>query len=98
MMFTMFIAGLALIVILIAGCAGPNAMTREPDKVVASMVMEWSDQARITKECGYGSNGLPVIACIKGYRYIGPKPTDWGDERALLAIGHEFYHALGAEH
>lgn len=98
-MFTTFIFGLALIAILLAGCAGPTLMTHEADKTFACMAMEWSDQERINEECGYGhTTGLPVRACVVGYRYIGPKPTDWGDEQSIFTVGHEFMHELGMEH
>ena len=32
------------------------------------------------------------------YRIVSPKPRDWNDEAAMVSLGHELYHALGARH
>ena len=88
-------------VALVCACGkGPLETTKQPDKTAACMQFWWSTPEQIKATCGVDAfYGLSNQAClVNGYLYVGPKPRDFNDEAALLSIGHEAWHALGAEH
>ena len=88
-------------VALVCACGkGPLETTKQPDKTAACMQFRWSTPEQIKATCGVDAfYGLSNQAClVNGYLYVGPKPAGFNDELALLSIGHEVLHALGAEH
>ncbi len=92
---------LSVFVVLLVSCerAGPLVDTKAADRTAACMSFVWSTPEQIREKCGTGQFGDSNQACLlNGYVYVGPKPAGFNDERALLSIGHETYHALGARH
>ena len=92
----------ALALALVGGCAlpGPLPMTRDADRQSACVSVRWSTPAQIIAACGLDPvSGRPNQACyLDGSIIVAPKPAGWGDEAALLSLGHELFHALGARH
>lgn len=81
--------------ILLCGCAGPLPMTRDADRMHVSIVVQWATPEQIATMC----KSERSMGCLIGDQLIVTrKPTNWGDEAALLSLGHEVYHALGARH
>ena len=91
-----------LAVAVLTGCAsvGPMALTRDADREMACVAVQWTPRDQIVNYCGRDNiYGLPNQACLMdGYRIVSPKPRDWNDETAMISLGHELYHALGARH
>lgn len=85
--------------LLLSGCAG-TPMTREPDRTTATITVEWSTAGRVAQVCGFGQrSGSPVLGCYTSDgRIVMSKPTGWDDQLGLYILGHEVFHALGAQH
>ena len=86
----------------LTGCTsmGPMAMTRNADREMACVAVQWTQRDQIASICGRDNvYGLPNQAClVDGYRIVSQKPRDWNDETAMISLGHELFHALGAMH
>lgn len=91
-----------LAVSVLTGCtaAGPIKMSRDADREMACVAVQWTPRDQIVGYCGRDNvYGLPNQAClVDGYRIVSTKPKDWNDEAAMVSLGHELYHALGAMH
>lgn len=95
-----YVAGITVVAVVLAillgGCSS-IPMTKAPDKDVIWVKVEWSSPEKIAAECGFSRDG--VIACFKdGYRIIMRMINGWNDESGICTLGHEVFHALGAEH
>ena len=79
---------------------GPMTLSHDADKEMACVAVQWTPRDKIASICGRDNvYGLPNQAClVDGYRIVSPKPHDWNDETAMVSLGHELYHALGAMH
>jgi hypothetical protein len=94
--------GSLLAAVLLSACTtvGPMAMSRDADREMACVAVQWTPHDKIASICGRDNvYGLPNQAClVDGYRIVSSKPKDWNDETAMISLGHELYHALGAMH
>ncbi len=99
---TLLGAAALLAITVLAGCAtgGPMKLTHDADRQLACVAVQWTPREQIVNYCGRDNvYGLPNQAClVDGYRIVSPKPRDWNDETAMISLGHELYHALGARH
>jgi len=75
-------------------------LTKDADRQLACVAVQWTPKEQIAGYCGRDNvYGLPNQAClVDGYMIISRKPTNWNDEAAMVSLGHELYHALGARH
>ncbi len=75
-------------------------LTKDADRQLACVAGQWSPKEQIAGYCGRDNvYGLPNQAClVDGYMIISRKPQGWNDEAAMVSLGHELYHALGARH
>ena len=84
-----------LLVVVLAGCAGPMPLTHDADRTQAIVTVQWANYDEIRRLCG----DTKSLACTLNMQLIVTrKPRDWGDESALYALGHELFHLLGARH
>ena len=99
---TVFTLASLIAMTVLAGCAatGPMVLTKDADRQLACVAVQWTPKEQIAGYCGRDNvYGLPNQAClVDGYRIVSPKPRDWNDEAAMVSLGHELYHALGARH
>jgi hypothetical protein len=94
-------AAMSLMLLVLCGCAaGPMTLSRDADREMACVAVQWTPRDRIASICGRDNvYGLPNQAClVDGYLIVSPRPRDWNDETAMISLGHELYHALGAMH
>jgi hypothetical protein len=97
---------LATLCLALSGCAvaptgsSPMQLTRDTDKQMACVAVQWTPREEIANYCGRDPvYGLSNQACLmNGYTIVSRKPKDWNDEAAMISLGHELYHALGAKH
>lgn len=98
------VVGLLLLVILanLYGCSSVETyadeprltITRETDTDYSCVRVKWQTAAEIKADCKQDAR-----ACIIDRAVIHTqKPTGRNDWHALYALGHEFYHSLGAGH
>ncbi len=89
-------------VAVLTGCSstGQMKLTRDADRQMACVAVQWTPRENIATYCGRDPvYGLANQAClVDGYRIVSAKPRDWNDEAAMVSLGHELYHALGAAH
>ena len=94
--------GSLLAVAALSACStvGPMTMTHDADREMACVAVQWTPRDKIVSICGRDNvYGLPNQAClVDGYRIVSQKPRDWNDETAMVSLGHELFHALGAMH
>jgi len=87
-----------LAVLLPAG-AVPYRHYKAPNKDRACAQVMWVEEEKALQLCRAGQACWKPSATGSPYDLIvAPKPRDFNDERRLMILGHEFLHALGAEH
>jgi len=81
----------------------PYTVYVEPNKTTATLRVEFKTVEQVRSLCS------GAVGCIKGTmdekgNFIGvpliiaPKPTSFNDQFALIILGHEVLHVLGAYH
>ncbi len=99
----------AMITITLTGCAvmetpqpqyyiKPMSAALETTTNEAKFTVIWSNQSELLQYCGKNVRG-----CVKNmgggfWVMYTRKPTDWQDITAMVVIGHEVMHVLGATH
>lgn len=86
--------------LILSGCA-ETPMRREPDRTAVTIIVEWSTAGRVAQVCGKGQRHgeEQVLGCYTSEgRIVMSKPTGWDDQLGLYILGHEVFHALGAQH
>lgn len=91
---------IAVLLLALAGCGGVVPLTREADKTTVCVDVRWTPQVRIADVCKAAGALIDTAgACLfQGRTIITRKPNNFADDGALIALGHELYHAMGAMH
>ena len=87
------------LLLLLAGCVAPNAMTHDADRTNVVVRVKWSTPEQISALCGGSTPMWSVQACWLDTGFIVmQKPRDFDDHERLETLGHEIFHGLGARH
>ncbi len=88
-----------LLVPALAGCGSfAQPFIQEPG-TFACVRVEWSDAARIRSRCTPGAAACATAGNGIDMQHIwARKPAGFNDYEAVLRLGHEFLHSLGATH
>lgn len=73
-------------------------MVSGPTRSMVTVSVEWMDEDQINDVCkrSYRVNGCAIAG--SPCRMYVTEPKDFNDRDALVVLGHEFFHCLGAQH
>lgn len=69
-----------------------------PTATVAHVQVQWVDAKTAAAICKGGAACWFESATGNNSLIVAQQPKDFNDERSLMILGHEFFHALGAQH
>lgn len=104
-----FIRGFSLVLLLsiIASHTWAKQLMQYPDhaeatKNVVVVRVVWMEPDEVNKFCNGGtvSEEYVILGCFdpSSNTIYTPQPRSFNDRQRLVILGHEFWHALGADH
>jgi hypothetical protein len=83
----------------LTGCAGPG-FDQPPSLSEVTVRVAWSSVPQIVQRCGPNKYACATVGKVNvPFSQIWTeKPSDLRDSRKVCTLGHEFLHALGADH
>ena len=87
-----------LVIMLLAGCGFAQPFVTPPGDT-ACVHVRWTDQAEIQAYCPPGATACATVGPRYQMQQIWTvKPLAFDDYDAVMRLGHEFLHSLGARH